>query len=445
MKILLIEDNESLATLIKMMLEDENYEVTYCSRGDTALDVFGREKFDIVITDIKLPGLSGHEILNHVLKRDSEALVIVITAYGNISDAVKAIKTGAFDYIAKPFENEDLLNIVNKAAEYKKLKQENTNLKDYVRNSLKPQIIGNSRQMRDVMELVDKVAQTEAPVLLLGESGTGKELIAREIHFRSNRSNQPFISINCAAIPENLFESELFGHKKGAFTGADKDKKGKISQANKGTIFLDEIGELPMESLQAKLLRFLQEKEIEPLGGAGIEKVDVRVVAATNRNLSEMVSENRFREDLYYRLNVFPIEIPPLRERQEDLQDLFEFFLKKYGVKKVSPDKEILDKLKQYSWPGNVRELDNIIYRMTILAKDGHLEPSVIPGNENEDIKSCLNLDLPNDSFDIVKFERDIILRALEKFHWNKTQAAKYLCIPRHVLLYRLEKYGIKD
>jgi len=445
MNILLIEDNESLAMLIRMMLEDEGYDITYCSRGDSALETFEKGKFDIIITDVKLPGVNGHEILHRVLSDDPDALVIVITAYGNISDAVKSIKAGAFDYIAKPFENEDLLHTVNKAARYKELKQENTSLKNYVRDSLKPQIIGNSRKMQEVLNLVGKVANTEAPVLLLGESGTGKELIAREIHFRSMRNNNPFVSINCAAIPENLFESELFGHKKGAFTGADRDKKGKISQANKGTIFLDEIGELPMDSLQAKLLRFLQEKEIEPVGSSGVEKVDVRVIAATNRNLADMVRKNTFREDLYYRLNVFPLEIPPLRERKEDLQSLCEFFLKKYGFKNAVLDKEILQKLAAYSWPGNVRELDNIIYRMTILSKNGQLDPSVIPGSENYDIRSCLNLDLPDDYFDLVNFEKNIILRALEKFDGNKTQVAKYLCIPRHVLLYRLEKYGIKD
>ncbi|TYB32974.1 MAG: sigma-54-dependent Fis family transcriptional regulator [Flexistipes sinusarabici] len=445
MNILLIEDNESLAMLIRMMLEDEGYEITYCSRGDSALEKFEKGKFDIIITDVKLPGVNGHEILHRVLSDDPDALVIVITAYGNISDAVKSIKAGAFDYIAKPFENEDLLHTVNKAARYKELKQENTNLKNYVRDSLKPQIIGNSRKMQEVLNLVGKVANTEAPVLLLGESGTGKELVAREIHFRSMRNNNPFVSINCAAIPENLFESELFGHKKGAFTGADRDKKGKITQANKGTIFLDEIGELPMDSLQAKLLRFLQEKEIEPVGSSSVEKVDVRVIAATNRNLAEMVRKNTFREDLYYRLNVFPLEIPPLRERKDDLQSLCDFFLKKYGFKNAVLDKEILQKLSAYNWPGNVRELDNIIYRMTILSKNGQLDPSVIPGSENNDIRSCLDLDLPDDYFDLVNFEKNIILRALEKFDGNKTQVAKYLCIPRHVLLYRLEKYGIKD
>jgi len=221
-----------------------------------------------------------------------------------------------------------LLNIVNKAAKYKNLKTENSNLQNYVKDTIRPQIVGKSQKIKDVLSLVEKVADTDAPVLLLGESGTGKELIAREIHFKSRRNNKPFITINCAAIPEQLFESELFGHKRGAFTGADRDKKGKIALSDGGTLFLDEIGELPLENLQAKLLRFLQEKEIQPLGGAGIEKVDVRIIAATNRDLKQMVNENRFREDLYYRLNVFPIYVPPLRERKDDIKELCEFFLK---------------------------------------------------------------------------------------------------------------------
>lgn len=441
MKIMLIEDNESLATLIIMMLEEKGYEVTFCSRGDTALEKFKPGKFDVIISDLKLPGVSGHEILQYVLKNDPKAVFIVITAYGNISDAVKSIKSGAYDYIAKPFENEDLLNIVKKACEFKKLKEENSNLKSYVRDTLKPDIVGNSANMKKVLGMVDKVAATEAPVLLLGESGTGKELVAREIHYRSNRSNQPFVSINCAAIPENLFESELFGHKKGAFTGADKDKKGKIQQANGGTVFLDEIGELPFDSLQAKLLRFLQEKEVEPLGASGTEKVDVRVIAATNRNLYKMVEENTFREDLYYRLNVFPIKIPPLRERSEDLKNLVEFFLKKYGKKGMEISSEILEKMRGYHWPGNVRELENTIYRMIILSKEGELDASSIPGGDYSDIKSCLEMDLPEDSFDLAAFEKKIILRTLDKFNGNKSRAAKYLNMPRHVLLYRLEKF----
>lgn len=444
MRILLIEDNAALATLIKMMLEEEGYEIVHLLRGDEALEVFNKSKFDIVITDLKLPGVGGNKIIEYVTKNDSDVVVIVITAFGNIEDAVRAIKLGAYDYIPKPFENEVLINVVNKAAKYKSLKTENSNLQNYVKDTIRPQIVGKSQKIKDVLSLVDKVADTDAPVLLLGESGTGKELIAREIHFKSRRNNKPFITINCAAIPEQLFESELFGHKRGAFTGADRDKKGKIALSDGGTLFLDEIGELPIENLQAKLLRFLQEKEIQPVGGTGTEKVDVRIIAATNRDLKQMVNENRFREDLYYRINVFPICIPPLRERKDDIIELCDFFLKKYGLKNMSLEPKILNRLLSYNFPGNVRELESIIYRMVILSKDGKPDLSFLDDISYKSVKSHFRLDLPDDMFNLVEFEKNVITQAMEKFNGNKTHVARYLNIPRHVLLYRLEKLGIK-
>ncbi|MBC7196569.1 MAG: sigma-54-dependent Fis family transcriptional regulator, partial [Deferribacterales bacterium] len=254
-------------------------------------------------------------------------------------------------------------------------------------------------------------------------------------------SSKPFVTVNCAAIPENLFESELFGHKKGAFTGADKDKTGKIKSANKGTLFLDEIGELPFET-QAKLLRFLQEGEIQPVGGNFAEKVDVRIVAATNKDLKTLVEQGKFREDLYYRLNIFPINIPSLRERSEDIHELAAYFLQKYGYKHIKLDNKTLDKLKNYDWPGNVRELENTIYRMAILSKGEKLNTDFFMGSRGN-VKSCLLLELPEDNFDIIDFEKNIILKALEKFNWNKKKTAEYLCIPRHVLLYRMEKYKL--
>jgi len=441
MKILLVEDNVSLATLIKIMLEDEGFEIEHQIRGDKALEQLKNQYFDIIITDIKLPGASGHEILDYIIKNKINSIVIIITAYGNITDAVKAIKSGAFDYIPKPFENEVLINTVKKAAKFKAIENENNQLKDFVKNSLKPTIIGSSIKLKNVLELIEKVAKTDAPVLLIGESGTGKELFAKQVHLESNRSNKPFVTVNCAAIPENLFESELFGHKKGAFTGADKDKIGKIKSANKGTLFLDEIGELPFDT-QAKLLRFLQEGEIQPLGGNISEKVDVRIVAATNKNLKEMVDEGKFREDLFYRLNVFPIYIPPLRERLEDIKELVTYFLKKYGFKHIKVDEETIQKLKSYNWPGNIRELENTVYRMAILSKGDKLNTDFFI-SQPTDVKSCLLLDLPDDYLDINELEKSIILKALEKFNGNKKKTAEYLRIPRHVLLYRLEKFGI--
>lgn len=440
MKILLVEDNQTLGTLIKMMLEEESFEVVHSLRGDEAKNILEKTTFDIVITDIKLPGLDGYEIIKFVSENAPDTVVIAITAYSNIKDAVYSIKLGAYDYIPKPFDNDVFISTVKKAANFKELKTENTTLKNYLKSEITPEIVGKSKKIIEVLKLAEKVAQTDAPVLLLGESGTGKELIARKIHCKSKRISHPFISVNCAAIPESLFESEFFGHKKGAFTGADRDKKGKISQAHKGTLFLDEIGELP-ENMQAKLLRFLQEKEIQPLGGLQSERVDVRIIAATNRDLKELVRKNLFREDLYYRLNVFPIYIPPLRERKEDIKELSEFFLKKYGYKNLKITDDVIDALSKYTFPGNIRELENIIYRMAILSKDGKLDTSTIFLDEITDLSTCLNFKMPEDSFDILQFEKEIILKALKKFNGNKTKAAKYLCIPRHVLLYRLEKF----
>jgi two-component system NtrC family response regulator len=443
MKILLVEDNETLATLIKIMLEDEGFTIEHSNRGDKALELIVKKNYDIVITDIKLPGASGNDILDFILKNNLNSIVIIITAYGNIADAVNAIKAGAYDYIPKPFENEVLINTVKKAANFKKIENENMQLKDFVKNTFRPNLIGKSPKFKAVMNLIEKVAETDAPVLLFGESGTGKELFAKQIHYQSNRATKPFVAVNCAAIPENLFESELFGHKKGSFTGADRDKTGKIKNADKGTLFLDEIGEIPLD-MQAKLLRFLQEGEIQPVGAGSLEYVNVRVIAATNKNLGLLVEKGQFREDLYYRLNIFPITIPPLRERKEDIPELVDFFLKKYGYKHIQVDKDILAKLQNYDWPGNIRELENAVYRMAILAKDGRLTIDFLnKGTDN--VKSCLTLNLPNDSFDILAFEKEIILKALEKFNGNKSKAAEYLCIPRHVLLYRLEKYEIKD
>jgi two-component system NtrC family response regulator len=443
MKILLVEDNETLATLIKIMLEDEGFTIEHSNRGDKALELIVKKNYDIVITDIKLPGANGNDILDFILKNNLNSIVIIITAYGNIADAVNAIKAGAYDYIPKPFENEVLINTVKKAANFKKIENENMQLKDFVKNTFRPNLIGKSPKFKTVMNLIEKVAETDAPVLLYGESGTGKELFAKQIHYQSNRATKPFVAVNCAAIPENLFESELFGHKKGSFTGADRDKTGKIKNADKGTLFLDEIGEIPLD-MQAKLLRFLQEGEIQPVGAGSLEYVNVRVIAATNKNLEILVEKGQFREDLYYRLNIFPITIPPLRERKEDIPELVDFFLKKYGYKHIQVDKDILAKLQNYDWPGNIRELENAVYRMAILAKDGRLTIDFLnKGTDN--VKSCLTLNLPNDSFDILAFEKEIILKSLEKFNGNKSKAAEYLCIPRHVLLYRLEKYEIKD
>ncbi|GAB4440528.1 MAG: sigma-54 dependent transcriptional regulator [bacterium] len=443
MKVLLIEDNISLASIIKIMLEGEGIKVDHSDDGFKGFRLFEQNRnYDTVITDIKLPSLNGYEVFDNIKKIDETVPVIIITAFGNIPDAVRAIKAGAFDYITKPFDNDEFLIVIKKAIEFKKLNGENRNLKNYIKSSIKPEIIGESAKIKELKSLIEKIAPTDAAVLITGESGVGKELVAREIHSLSARAEKPFITINCAAIPENLFESELFGYKKGAFTGAEKDKRGKIHEADGGTIFLDEIAELPVH-IQAKLLRFLQEGEIEPLGYLKPLKIDVRVIAATNRNLKEMVKEARFREDLFYRLSVFPIEVPPLRDRRDDIPLLVRHFIKKFGYRNISINENVMKRLVNYDWPGNIRELENMVYRLCIMCKNDEINEIDLPGETSDNLLKDINLNLPDDHLDLEELEKNIILSAIKKFNGNKSKAAEYLRIPRHVLLYRLEKYEI--
>lgn len=443
-KVLLIEDNLSLASIIKIMLEGEEMIVDHAEDGVKGLKLFEQNmNYDTVITDIKLPKLNGYEVFENIRRLDETVPIIIITAFGNIPDAVKAIKSGAFDYIAKPFDNDEFLIVVKKAIQFRKIQGENRSLKNFVRSTIKPEIIGESKKIKELNTLIEKIASKDIPILITGESGVGKELVAREIHFSSPRSCNPFISINCAAIPENLFESELFGYKKGAFTGAERDKRGKIQEAEGGTLFLDEIAELPIH-IQAKLLRFLQEGEIEPLGYSKPVKIDVRVIAATNRNLKEMVKEGSFREDLFYRLNVFPIEVPPLRERKEDIPLLVNHFIKKFGYRNLTVSEEAMNRLVNYHWQGNIRELENVIYRLCIMCNGNEITDIDLPVEIDSNLLKNINLKLPEDYLDLEEVEKNIILSALKKFGGNKSKTAEYLRIPRHVLLYRLEKYKIE-
>jgi len=441
MSVLLIEDNASLAMLVSMFLTSEGVDNETASNGFEGLKKLSDGEFDVLITDIRMPGMSGTEVQEKVAKLYPDMPVIIITAHGNIPDAVAAIRNGAYDYLTKPFENEDLLNSVRKAMEICRMRRENFKLKKYLKESIAPKMVGNSPAFLKMLQLAETVAPTNAPVLVLGESGTGKELIARQIHSKSNRADKPFITINCAAIPEGLFESELFGHKKGSFTSADRDYKGKILESENGTLFLDEIGELPL-SIQVKLLRFLQESEIQPVGSAIPVKVDVRIVAATNRDLKSMTETGSFREDLYYRLNVFPVEVPPLSQRKEDIKELVELFARKYGAKVTFSD-EAMDKLINHSWTGNIRELENAVYRLCILRGTGEINVTDLPAEFSSNVVSCLDMNLPGDELNLEELEKSIIKKALDKFGGNKSQAAKYLCMQRHVFLYRLEKYEI--
>ncbi len=444
MKILLVEDNISLAKIIKLMLEGEGYTVRHESDGIAGIKAFEKEKdIGLVITDIRLPSVSGMDVLNRVKALKNDVPVIMMTAYGNIPDAIEAIKKGAYDYITKPFDNDEFLVKLKRALEETKIKKENQDLKDYIKKSIETVIIGESHKLRELLKTVETVAPTDASVLITGESGVGKELFAKKIHVLSKRADKPFVVVNCAAIPESLFESELFGHKKGAFTGAERDRTGKFEEANWGTIFLDEVAELPA-AVQAKLLRFLQEREVVPLGSNTPLVLDVRIISATNRDIKKLVQEGRFREDLYYRLNVFPLHIPSLRERKEDIPLLVRYFAVKYGYKTVKFTDGVMARLLAYQWQGNVRELENIVYRLCILARGGLVDESYLPQEFFTDAAFAGNFTLPEDSFDLEAFEKKVVNEALVKFRGNKTKAAEYLKMPRHILIYRLEKWGWK-
>lgn len=442
MSVLIIEDNLSLSKLISMLLTSEEIDNETADNGFEGLAKLSAKEYDVVLTDLRMPKISGFEVCEKAKTLYPNMPVVIMTAFGNIPDAVAAIRGGAYDYITKPFENDDLLNTLKKAIELSRMRRENASLKEYMKQSNSPVMVGKSPAYLSVIKLAETVAPTDAPVLILGESGTGKELTAKKIHSMSRRAEKQFIAVNCAAIPENLFESELFGHKKGSFTSADKDYKGKIAEADGGTLFLDEIGELPIGA-QVKLLRFLQESEIQPVGATSPVKVNARIIAATNKDLKKLSSTGEFREDLFYRLNVFPLELPTLSQRQEDIDDLVALFSRKYGSK-VTFSKEALDVLRTQQWKGNIRELENVIYRICILKGSGEVTPDDLPIEMRETVTSCLEMSLPDDGLDLEEFEKNIIQKALNKFGGNKSKAAQYLNMPRHVLLYRLEKFDLK-
>ncbi|WP_303720557.1 sigma-54 dependent transcriptional regulator [Malonomonas rubra] len=444
-QILLIDDDASLRRVTEFNLQQAGYHVLAAANGAEGLALFKRYRPALVITDVQMPEMDGYQVLRQVLELEPQTLVIIITAYSSVEQAVGAIKDGAYDYVTKPFSRDQLTLAVAKAFEYRKLWRENIQLRDVLSGNFdRKQIIGQSRSMQQLLERVERVAATQASVLISGESGTGKEVIAKALHQGSERCDGPFVAVNCAAIPKDLIESELFGHIKGSFTGAIRDRKGKFSLADGGTLFLDEIGELPID-LQPKLLRVLQEQTFEPVGGT-TEQVDVRVVAATNRDLEEAMENGSFREDLYYRLAVVPLELPPLRERKDDIPLLLDFFLKKQnaGVG-VRFSKEVLDYLKSYSWPGNVRELENVVEQMLILRQGDLLQLSDLPERIGRPtVRSGGVLNLPDEGYSLEALEQEAVEEALRRCEGNKSKAAAFLRIPRHTLLYRLEKYHIQ-
>ncbi|WP_456430815.1 sigma-54-dependent transcriptional regulator [Thermosulfuriphilus sp.] len=443
-RVLLIDDDESFREIMLFNLEEDGLRVDAAKDGQEGLALFFQREYDLVITDLKMPGIDGLEVLRAIRGRRHHIPVIVITAFGDIATAVRAMKEGAFDFLPKPCERDHFKLVVKKALEHLGLQKEVKELRRRLKEGSKD-LVFRSPAMERVINLADKVAGHEATVLILGDSGTGKELLARRIHQRSFRSKGPFVAINCGAIPRDLLESELFGYRKGAFTGALKDKKGKFELAHGGTIFLDEIAELPVE-LQAKLLRVIQERAIDVLGAEEPRPVDVRIIAATNKDLERMVKEGSFREDLFFRLNVFPIRIPSLRERPEDIPLLIEHFLKVYGPGRnwqIAP--QVMKRLMALPWRGNVRELENVCQRMVLLAEDENITEELFEYLELEQESSQPRTDitLPPEGISLLDIEKEVIIKALEMNNYNQSQTARFLRIPRHVLLYRIEKYQI--
>ncbi len=396
-----------------------------------------------------MPGMDGMDLLGRIKGMNQDAPVILVTAFGTVNTAVEAMKLGASDYILKPLNADELKLSVQRVLERQQLEDENRYLRDFAESAFRfENLVGGSRKMRDVFDMATQVARRDSTVLLTGESGTGKELLAKAIHQNSLRAKRPFVTINCGAIPETLIESELFGHRKGSFTGALTDRVGKFEAANEGTVFLDEIGDLTT-SLQVRLLRVIQEREIDKIGYPHPVKVNVRILAATNRNLRTLVEDGQFREDLFYRLSVVAIDLPPLRERKDDIPLLVEHFLKKhcgrYQIPLIRISDEALQVLAEYNWPGNVRELENVVEHLVVLGKGDLIKSEHLPAQIRQARSriAAIRLELPEEGISLEEVEKEILLRALEKHHWHQTRAARYLNISRKTLIYRMEKYGL--
>ncbi len=439
--ILVIDDEERMCKILQVALQGDGVRVATAPNAEVGLAAFERQPFDVVITDLKMPGADGLQVLERVKQRSPQTEVILMTAYATAQTAVEAMKKGAYDYVIKPFEMDELRLKVRHILEKKRLVCENVALRQELRErySLK-NMVGRSGAMQEVYRMVQKVAPSDATVLIRGESGTGKELVAQAIHHHSPRADKPFIAVNCAALPESLLESELFGHEKGAFTGADRRKLGRFELAGEGTIFLDEIGDLT-PATQVKLLRVLQNHQIERLGGTEVIQVRARTIAATNKDLEEAIRQGTFRQDLYYRVNVFPIYLPPLRERKEDIPELVEHFLQKFNhAHGMAP--AAYERLMAYRWPGNVRELENAIERAVILAGDRRIEAEDLPAHIRGAPRGEFRIDIPDEGISLEEVEKGLIYRALAKAGGNKSRAAKLLGITRRKLYSMLERFG---
>jgi len=453
-KILIVDDEQSMRDVLSIMLKRAGYGVTTASDGEEAVGHIHKEIFDLVITDLRMPKMGGLDVLKTVKASSPETVVLVITAFASAESAVEAMKHGAYDYLTKPFQVDEVQLIIRNALERRRLSTENMLLKrEMASQSSFSRIIGQSDAMQRVFEVIKKVADSKSNVLIGGESGTGKELVARAIHYNSSRAQMPFVTVNCSAVPETLLESELFGHMKGSFTGAVSNKAGLFEVANGGTIFLDEIGDTT-PTIQVKLLRVIQEREFRRVGGTQDVKVDVRIVAATNRDLEKAVAEGAFREDLYYRLDVIPIKIPPLRMRTGDIPLLVSHFLEKFAGESGKPvpaiTQEALHVLLAHEWRGNVRELENVIERVVAFSTGGSVTDADIRGWLHKTIspQQVVPTDLPEDGLDleglINSIEKDLLLKALERSQWVKKRAARLLRLNTRSFRYRLEKYEIK-
>ena len=450
-RILLIDDEENFRHMLSVILKKRGYDVEAASNGMDGLKKVDTGSYDTVLCDIRMPQMDGLEFLQEAQKAGCESTIIMMSAYGTLDTAIEAMKLGAYDYISKPFKPDEIILTLKKAEERERLRRENLFLKKEVQKEYSfENIISKNERMRQIFDTIQKVAKYKSTILIAGESGTGKELVAKAIHFNSDRSDHPFIPVNCGAIPENLLESELFGHTKGSFTNAVRTKKGLFEEADGGTMFLDEIGELPFQ-LQVKLLRVLQDGEIRRIGESKAIRIDVRIIAATIKDLDKEVREGKFRDDLFYRLNVLPIKIPPLRDRKEDISILVDHFIQKYSrelnkpIEGITP--EALNCLLNYNWNGNVRELENVIERAIVLTESNRIQVENLP-IEIQNPKEESRFSLLNDEVSIKKASRyleiDLIKKALNKTKGNHTHAAKLLEISHRALLYKIKEYGIE-
>ena len=448
-RILVVDDEKSMCQFLSIMLRKEGYQITTVSSGKKAVDAIKEQRFDVVLTDIRMSGMDGIEVLKEIKQLDATIPVIIMTAYASQKTAIEAVNQGAFHYLIKHAKNDEIKMVVRNALDMKRVRQENQLLKKQLRKTsdLKT-IIGKSEEMQSIYNLVDKVAETDSTILIYGESGTGKELIARAIHCRSRRANGPFVSINCGALPESLLESELFGHVKGSFTGAIRDKEGLFKVAQGGTFFLDEVGETS-PTIQVKLLRVLQEREVIPVGGTNPIKVDVRLVAATNADLEKHIKMDRFRPDLYYRLNVIPVQLPPLRKRRDDIPLLVNHFLLKFN-ESLTPEKQkgitkdSMEMLIGYDWPGNVRELENVVERAVILEDSKNITVQSLPDKFLHREPSSQRLITDKAQVTLEELEREYLIQVLNDTNWQKKKASSILGINASTLYRKIQRYGLE-